>query len=275
MPSAVNKKSSESLKSPKSPKLPTRSSKSSPKIASLMTSPPKEPKANPMSMSKVKLDNIPDDIFNIMFKNLNILQVITMYNINKSFSNKKNLLFDFETLDLSNVKINPYITKFIDDHIDKMKIKKIILDNISFASDEDFQAFILSIRLRKFINVEELVISNFDSIEGKYPDPYGETINYFNRLIESVGFFTNLKKLSITHINIITETNWDDNELFTETFVEMLGYLENLTHLIFDYNNIEEQDQRMITKGIRKINKNKRRINKIKPYERSHNIFGT
>jgi hypothetical protein len=54
----------------------------------------------------------------------------------------------------------------------------------------------------------------------------------------------------------------------------MLGYLENLKHLIFDYNNIEEQDLRMITKGVRKINKNKRRINKIKPYERSHNIFG-
>lgn len=264
MPSTLSKKSSKS---------PSRASKSSPKITTLMTSPPKELKTMPMS--NVKLDNIPDDIFNIMFKNLNILQVITMYNINKSFSNKENLLFDFETLDLSNIKINSYITKFIDDHIDKLKIKKIILDNISFASDEDFQAFILSIRLRKFINVEELVISHFDSIEsGKYVDPYGENINYFNRLIESVGFFTNLKKLTITHTNIITETDWDDNEIFTETFVEMLGYVKNLKHLIFDYNNIDEQDQRLITKGIRKINKNKRRINKIKPYEHSHNIFG-
>jgi hypothetical protein len=53
----------------------------------------------------------------------------------------------------------------------------------------------------------------------------------------------------------------------------MLGYLENLQHLIFDYNNIEPRDLLAITKGVRKINykRRKMKIPEIKPYERSHN----
>jgi hypothetical protein len=54
----------------------------------------------------------------------------------------------------------------------------------------------------------------------------------------------------------------------------MLGYLENLQHLIFDYNNVEPEDLQEITKGVRKINnkrKRKMKIPEIKPYEQSHN----
>lgn len=250
--------------------------KSPPKMTSLMTSPKLSTSSGKKKRnSGIKLDNIPDDILYVLYKNLSILQLINMYNINKTFSNKKNLIFDIETLDLSNARINRYILQFIDDHINKSKIKKIVLDNISFASVEDFEALKLLFNLRKYINVEEIVISNFNSVEGgKNIDPYGGTINYFYRLISSVGGFTNLKKLSITDTNIITETVWDDTEILADTFVDMLRELENLNHLIFDYNNIYEQDLQLITKGVQKINKSKRRINKIKPYEHSHNIFG-
>ena len=202
-----------------------------------------------------------------------------MYYLNKSFSTKKGAMIDVETLDLTDIKIDSFIIKFIDDNIDKLKIKKIILDNISFANDDIFNKFILSIRLRHlenhYKNVEELVISNFDALEGKYIDPDVETINYFLTLIENIGFFSNLKKLTISHTDIIVQLDWDINGrfAFTETFVTMLEYLENLQHLIFDYNNIEPSDLRQITKGVRKINKNRRKmkIPEIKPYERSHN----
>jgi len=53
----------------------------------------------------------------------------------------------------------------------------------------------------------------------------------------------------------------------------MLGHLENLHQLTFDYNNIERSDLQEITKGVRKINKNRRKMKlpEIKPYERYHN----
>ena len=225
------------------------------------------------------LINIPDDILTVLYKNLNISQLMIMYRLNTSFSTKKGALVDVETLDLTNVRIDATVFNFIEDNINKLKIKKIILDNISFADDEVFNAFILSIRLRHlanhYKNVEELVISNFDALEGKYIDPEVETINYFLILIENIGFFSNLKKLTITNTNIITQLDWDiDGRFaFTDSFVEMLGYLENLQHLIFDYNNIEPRDLQAITKGVRKINKRRRKmeIPEIKPYERSHN----
>lgn len=227
----------------------------------------------------VTLVTIPDDVLVVLYKNLNISQLINMYYLNKSFSTKKGAMIDVETLDLTDIKIDIFIIKFIDDNIDKLKIKKIILDNISFANDDIFNKFILSIRLRHlenhYKNVEELVISNFDALEGKYIDPDVETINYFLTLIENIGFFSNLKKLTISHTDIIVQLDWDINGrfAFTETFVTMLEYLENLQHLIFDYNNIEPSDLRQITKGVRKINKNRRKmkIPEIKPYERSHN----
>ena len=244
-------------------------SKTPPKITSRMTT----PRVSQRSTSAT-LMNIPDDILTVLYKNLNISQLMIMYRLNTSFSTKKGAMIDVETLDLTNVRIDATVLKFIDNNINKLKIKKLILDNIFFADDEVFNAFIVDLRIRKYINVEEIVISNFDSVkEGKYVDPYGETVNYFCRLIDSVGGFTNLKKLSITYTNIITETDWDENEILTDTFIDMLRELENLNHLIIDYNNIEPTDLQAITKEVRKINKKRRKmkIPEIKPYERSNN----
>ena len=242
--------------------------KTPPKITSSKT------KQRVSKRSSATLMNIPDDILTVLYKNLNISQLMSMYRLNTSFSTKKGAMIDVETLDLTNVRIDTTVLKFIDDNINKLKIKKLILDNISFADDEVFDAFIVNLRIRKYINVEEIVITNFDSVkEGKYADPYGETVNYFYRLIDSVGGFTNLKKLSITYTNIISETDWDENEILTDTFVDMLRELENLNHLIIDYNNIEPTDLQAITKEVRKINKKRRKmkIPEIKPYERSNN----
>jgi hypothetical protein len=248
-------------------------SKRSPKITSLIKTP------QGVKRESTTLMNIPDDILTVLYKNLNISQLMIMYRLNSSFATKKGAMIDVEILDLTNVRINETVIKFIEDNINKLQIKKIILDNISFANDEVFNAFILSIRLRHlanhYKNVEELVITNFDALEGKYIDPDVETVNYFLTLIENIGFFNNLKKLTITYTNIIAQLDWDINGrfAFTESFVEMLGYLENLQHLIFDYNNIEPRDLHEITKGVRKINykRRKMKIPEIKPYERSHN----
>jgi len=248
-------------------------SKTPPKISSRMTT------LQVSKRSSTTLMNIPDDILTVLYKNLNILQLMSMYRLNTSFSTKKGAMIDVEILDLTNVRIDETVIKFIEDNINKLKIKKIILNNISFSDDEVFNTFILSIRLRHlsnhYKNVEELVITKFDALAGKYINPNVETINYFLTLIENIGFFNNLKKLTITYTNIIAQLDWDINGrfAFTESFVEMLGYLENLQHLILDYNNIEPTDLQAITKGVRKINKKRRKmkIPEIKPYERSHN----
>lgn len=225
------------------------------------------------------LMNIPDDILTVLYKNLNISQLMIMYRLNTSFSTKKGAMIDVEILDLTNVRIDAEVIKFIEDNINKLKIKKIILDNTTFADDEVFNAFILSIRLRHlpnhYKNVKELVITNFDALDGKVIDPGVETINYFLTLIENIGFFSNLKKLTITYTDIIAQLDWDINGrfAFAESFVDMLGYLENLQHLIFDYNNVEPEDLQEITNGVRKINNKRKRkdLHIIKQYEQSHN----
>ncbi len=264
-----------------------------------------EDNINKLKIKKIILDNISfvdDEVFNTFIlsislrtlsnqyknveelvitnvKNLNISQLMILYRLNTSFSTKKMVMNDVETLDLTNVRIDAEVIKFIEDNINKLKIKKIILDNTTFADDEVFNAFILSIRLRHlpnhYKNVKELVITNFDALDGKVIDPGVETINYFLTLIENIGFFSNLKKLTITYTDIIAQLDWDINGrfAFAESFVDMLGYLENLQHLIFDYNNVEPEDLQEITNGVRKINNKRKRkdLHIIKQYEQSHN----
>ena len=191
------------------------------------------------------------------------------YELEKIFLSQKVPMFDIEILNLTNVTIDADVIIFIDNNINKLKIKKLILDSISFENDEVFNEFILSIRLRHNINyyknVNEVIINNFVSIEGKY----------FITLIENIGFFSNLKKLTITNTDIINEVLAIDAFAFAETFVTMLEYLEKLEQLIFDYNYIRKIDIREITKGVRKINKRRRimKLKEIKPYEFSNNII--
>ena len=197
------------------------------------------------------------------------LSNVVDYELEKIFLSQKVPMFDIEILNLTNVTIDADVIIFIDNNINKLKIKKLILDSISFENDEVFNEFILSIRLRHNINyyknVNEVIINNFVSIEGKY----------FITLIENIGFFSNLKKLTITNTDIINEVLAIDAFAFAETFVTMLEYLEKLEQLIFDYNYIRKIDIREITKGVRKINKRRRimKLKEIKPYEFSNNII--
>ena len=297
-------------------------------------SPPKNflQKTSPQT-KKTTLANIPDDVLSSYFyKKSNLKMIMNMYSLNKSFNLKKKELIDIHTLDLSNLMINAGVIKFINDNINKLeikkiildknlhyyqinnmyyelekiflsqkvpildikildltnvtidtdviifinnninksKIKKLILDSISFENDDVFNEFILSIRLRHNINyyknVNEVIINNFVSIGGKY----------LITLIENIGFFSNLKKLTITNTHIINEVVLAiDAFAFAETFVTMLEYLEKLEQLIFDYNYIRKIDIREITKGVRKINKRRRimKLKEIKPYEFSNNII--
>lgn len=312
------------MSSPIKQSLPINKSKSPPKNFLQKTSP---------QTKKTTLANIPDDVLSSYFyKKSNLKMIMNMYSLNKSFNLKKKELIDIHTLDLSNLMINAGVIKFINDNINKLEIKKIILDknlhyyqinnmyyelekiflsqkvpildikildltnvtidadviifinnninkskinklildSISFETDEVFNEFILSIRLRHNINyyknVNEVIINNFVSIEGKY----------FITLIENIGFFSNLKKLTITNTHIINEVALAiDAFAFAETFVTMLEYLEKLEQLIFDYNYIRKIDIREITKGVRKINKRRRimKLKEIKPYEFSNNII--
>jgi hypothetical protein len=277
-------------------------SKSPPKITSLMTS----PASSKTKTSSIKLDNIPDDILVIILNRLDILHMIKVYLANTSFAKKK-LMLELETVDLSNLKVDKFIIDFIDKNLDKSKIKrlilnntsfssdekfinlagntkifenveeiqikntlidenctdffekywdlkklelskikKIVLDNISFLSDDDFEKFIYNIEY--YQNMEELVINNFNSREGKEE----ESINYFNLMIHQIRVLVNLKILTISNTDITVETDSDIEMVFVDEFLETLEELVNLKHLTF-YNN--DIDPPQLTKISRKIKK--------------------
>jgi len=277
-------------------------SKSSPKITSLMTS----PASSKTKTSSIKLDNIPDDILIIILNRLDILHLIKVYLANTSFAKKK-LVIELETVDLSNLKINKFIIDFIDKNLDKSKIKrlilnntsfssdeefihlvgntkifenveeiqikntlidknctdffekywdlkklelskikKIVLDNISFLSDEDFEKFIYNIEY--YQNMEELVINNFSSREGKEEG----SINYFNLMIEQIRVLVNLKILTISNTDITVETDTDIEMVFVDVFLETLEELVNLKQLIFYNNEIYPLQLKQLSKKINK-----------------------
>jgi hypothetical protein len=199
----------------------------------------------------------------ILDKNLHYYQINNMYyELKKIFKSQKMPVFEIDTLDLTNVTINTDILEFINNNINKFKIKKLIFDNISFENDNIFELFIE--QMQYYENVEELVINNFNSVEGKQlnSDPNIHNICYLNDLVSSIGFLTNLKKLTLTNTNIIEETEWDITEDFKDVFIEMLNNEQNLEILIFKNNNIEQIHLLDIIDGIHGINKQLDKIEK-------------
>ena len=284
----------------------TNKSKSSPKITSLMTS----PSSSKTKTSSIKLDNIPDDILVIILNRLDILHLIKIYLTNTSFAKKK-LVLELETVDLSNLKIDKFIIDFLDKNLDKSKIKrlvlnntsfssdeefmhlpgntkifenveeiqikntlidetctdffeiywdlkkfdkskikKIILDNISFLSDDDFDKF--NYNIEYYQNLEELVINNFNSREGKDE----ESINYFNLMIHQIRVLVNLKQLTISNTDITVETDSDLEMVFVDEFLETLAELVNLKHLTFHNIEIDPPQLAKISRKIKKKFKN-------------------
>jgi len=281
----------------------TTKSRSQSKITTLMTS----PQSVKTKTSSIILDNIPDDILIKILNSLDIFNLIKVYLANTSFF-KKRLILELETIDLSNLKINKFIIDFIDKNLDKLKIKrlildntsfssnkkfigligntkifekveeiqikntlidknltnffekywdlkkfdkskikKIVLDNISFFSDDDFDKFIYNIEY--YQNLEDLEINNFQC-------KYEGSIGYFNLFIEQIRVLVNLKTLKISNTDINAETDTDVDMDFVNVFLETLVELVNLKHLIFYNNDIDIVLLKKISKQIRKKFKN-------------------
>ena len=270
-------------------------------------SPSKSPRqqSSKTKTSSLILDNIPDDILVKILNTLDIFHLIKVYSTNTSFTKKKFVL-ELETVDLRNLKIDKNIINFLDKHLDKSrikklvlnntsfsselidlqdntkifenveeiqirntmidknctdffekywdlkkfdssKIKKMILDNISFLSDDDFDKFIYNIEY--YQNLEELEINNFQY-------KYEGSIGYFNLMIEQIRVLVNLKILKISNTNINAETDTDTEMVFADVFLETLEELVKLEHLIFINNDIDIVLLRKISKKIKKKFKN-------------------
>ena len=163
----------------------------------------------------------------------------------KIFENVKELLIKDTIIDeIANYFLKKYLN--IED-IKSLKIRRLILDNILFASDKDFEDF--NYNIEYYQNLEELIISNFNSIEGKGHDP--NSINFFNELIEQIRVLVNLKKLRINHTDIAAETDWDENLVFVDVFLETLSELENLKFLKFYKNKIDAVLLDKISEGLK------------------------
>jgi hypothetical protein len=131
--------------------------------------------------------------------------------------------------------------------IKSLKIRRLILDNISFATDEAFDDFKYNIEY--YQNLDELIINNFNSVEGRGYDAGG--INYFNELIEQIRILGNLKRLRINHTDITAETASDETLVFVDVFLETLGELVNLQYLKFYKNTISKEQLDEIEEGIK------------------------
>jgi len=214
-----------------------------------------------LELETVDLSNLKINKFVINFINKNldktkIKKLVlnnTSFSINKKFADllgNTKIFENVEEIQIKNTLIDKNCTDFFEKYwdlkkLELSKIKKIVLDNISFLSDEDFEKFIYNIEY--YQNMEELVINNFSSREGKEEG----SINYFNLMIEQIRVLVNLKILTISNTDIIVETETDFDMEFVDVFLETLKELVNLEHLTF-YNN--EIDHRQLVKISRKIN---------------------
>jgi hypothetical protein len=177
----------------------------------------------------------------------------------EQFSGNTKIFENVKELQIKDTRIdenaNYFLKKYLNiEDIKSLKIRRLILDNISFASDEDYETF--NYNIEYYQNLEELIISNFNSIEGKGNDP--DSINYFNELIEQIRVLVNLKKLRINHTDITAETDFDVNMVFVDVFLETLSELENLKYLKFYKNEIDEVQSNEISEGLKdRFTKNK------------------
>ena len=221
----------------------------------------------------IKLDNMPDELLVTMLNKLDLKELIKIYSTNHSFATK-NLIFELETLDLTRAIINKTIIDFINKNVDKTRVKKLILDDITFEDEKCFNAFIKY--LKNFENIEELQICRFWSEQDKYKRINKHYNNYFILLIENIRSLENLKKLTIKSIDIEEETENNREKSFSIVFIETLKLLVNLKHLTFEHNLISSDVSGEINLGIygRPINgiRGINGINKhITTYEDKHN----
>jgi hypothetical protein len=216
-----------------------------------------------IELETIDLSNLKVDKFVIDFidKNLDKSKIKKIIFDNTSFANNKmfidlpgnaKIFENVEEIQIKNSVIDKTCTDFFEKYWDlkqfnKSKIKKIVLDNISFFSDEDFDKFIYNIEY--YQNLEELEINNFQC-------KYEGSIGYFNLMIHQIRVLVNLKILTISNTDITAETDTDLDMIFVDEFLETLEELVNLKHLIFTNNDIEHSQLMKISKKIKKKFKN-------------------
>jgi len=212
-----------------------------------------------IQLETIDLSNLKVDKFVIDFldKNLDKSKMKKIIFDNTSFTNNKTFIDlpgnakifeNVEEIQIKNSVIDKTCTNFFEKYWDlkqfnKSKIKKIVLDNISFFSDEDFDKFIYNIEY--YQNLEELEINNFQC-------KYEGSIGYFNLMIHQIRVLVNLKILTISNTDITAETDTDLDMIFVDEFLETLDELVNLKHLIFTNNDIEHSQLMKISKKIKK-----------------------
>jgi hypothetical protein len=216
-----------------------------------------------IELETIDLSNLKVDKFVIDFidKNLDKSKIKKIIFDNTSFANNKmfidlpgnaKIFENVKEIQIKNSVIDKTCTDFFEKYWDlkqfnKSKIKKIVLDNISFFSDEDFDKFIYNIEY--YQNLEELEINNFQC-------KYEGSIGYFNLMIHQIRVLVNLKILTISNTDITAETDTDLDMIFVDEFLETLEELVNLEHLIFTNNDIEHSQLMKISKKIKKKFKN-------------------
>jgi hypothetical protein len=216
-----------------------------------------------IELETIDLSNLKVDKFVIDFldKNLDKSKIKKIIFDNTSFANNKTFIDlpgnakifeNVEEIQIKNSVIDKTCTDFFEKYWDlkqfnKSKIKKIVLDNISFFSDEDFDKFIYNIEY--YQNLEELEINKFQC-------KYEGSIGYFNLMIHQIRVLVNLKILTISNTDITAETDTDLDMIFVDEFLETLEELVNLKHLIFTNNDIEHSQLMKISKKIKKKFKN-------------------
>lgn len=231
-PSRTKKSKTQPKKTAGSPHQSPSKTQLSPRRNSQMTSNHSISRAETPS---IKLGDLHDELLGNILGRLDLKKSMKLKRINHSFS-EKNLVIEPETLDLTRAKINKTLIDLLNKNSDKTKVKKLILDDITFEDDEGFNAFIEY--FKHFKNVEELQICRFWSEQGKYKRINKHYNNYFIILIENIRFLENLRELTIKSIDIEEETENNIEKSFSIVFIETLKLLVNLKHLTFQHNLI-------------------------------------
>lgn len=213
-----------------------------------------------IEMEVVDLSNLTIDMQTINFldkvldksKIRKLILKNTKFEIRLSSSNSKTKIFaNLKELQIKDTQIdekaNYFLKKYLNiEDIKSLKIRRLVLDNISFASDKEFEAF--NYNIEYYQSLDELIINNFNSVEGRGYDM--EPINYFIELIDQIKVLDKLKRLRINHTDITAETDWDERHDFVDVFLGTLELLENLQYLKFYKNTISIEQLNEIEKKI-------------------------
>ena len=238
--------------SKKLPKPPSRTKKSKTQPKKTAGSPHQSPSKHSISRAEtpsIKLGDLHDELLGNILSRLDLKKSMKLKRINHSFA-EKNLVIEPETLDLTRAKINKTLIDLLNQNSDKTKVKKLILDDITFEDDEGFNAFIEY--FKHFENVEELQICRFWSEQYKYKKTNGYYNDFFIILIENIRFLKNLRELTIKSIDIEEETENNIEKSFSIVFIETLKLLVNLKHLILQYNLMSSDTIGKINFGVYK-----------------------